>query len=211
MDNMKIGMRTAGITLVGGGVLLAVVFVLHGPLQATLLDQMEVIGHRHDWSPVHWAAAIALSLFAMAGLIALATGSRLTETVATTIGWALVALGAVGTLVTAVTEATAITYAAATGDQQLFESWWALAGGFANGFALLALGVAMIAANEIRDAGRSLPIWLSWIGAVGAIASLAGWVLSSWMGIQPLSLLWVAGSMVMCLWLAWFGFTIARS
>jgi hypothetical protein len=210
MDSANVRIRAAGTTLVAGGILLAVVFVLHGPLQPTLADQMHAIEHMERWSPIHWAAAAALSLLAMAGLIALTAGSRLTETVATTIAWAVIPVGAVWTLMTAVAEATAVTQAAASGNQAIFESWWAFAEGLANGFALLALGVVVIAAHEARSADPAVPVWLSWIGAFVAILSIAGWVLGSWIGFQPASLLWVASSLVMCLWLAWFGFAIAR-
>jgi hypothetical protein len=183
---------------------------LHGPLQPTLADQMHAIEDMERWSPIHWMAAAALSLLAMAGLIALTASSRLTETVVTTIAWAVVPVGAVWTLMTAVAEATAVTQAAASGNQAIFEAWWAFAEGLANGFALLALGVVAIAAHEARSADPALPVWLSWIGAVVAVLSIAGWVLGSWIGFQPASLLWVASSLVMCLWLAWFGFTLAR-
>jgi hypothetical protein len=210
MDSANVRIRAAGTTLAAGGILLAVVFVLHGPLQPTLADQMLAIEDMARWSPIHWMAAAALSLLAMAGLIALTANSRLTETVATTIAWAVVPVGAVWTLMTAVAEATAVTHAAASGNQAIFASWWAFSEGLANGFALLALGVAVIAAHEARRPNPAMPVWLSWIGVVVAVLSVAGWVLGSWIGFQPASLLWVASSLVMCLWLAWFGLTLAR-
>jgi hypothetical protein len=211
MDSANVRIRAAGTTLVAGGILFAVVFVLHGPLQPTVADQMHAIEGMARWSPIHWMAAAALSLLAMAGLIALTARSRLTETVATTIAWAVIPVGAVWTLMTAVAEATAVTQAAASGNQAIFESWWAFSAGLANGFVLLALGVAVVAAHEARTAEPAMPKWLSWIGAAVAVLSVAGWILGSWIGFQPGSPLWVASSLMMCLWLAWLGFTLARA
>lgn len=209
MDHSETRIRAAGTTLAAGGLLLAVVLALHGPLQPTIADQMQAIEHREGWSPLHWIAAAALSLFAAGALIALTSGSRLTDTVATTIAWAVVAIGAVWTLMTAAIEATAVTYAANLGNQQLFEAWWALAEGLANGFAFLALGIAVIAGHESRSSDRVMPVWLSWIGVFAGIASFAGWGLGSWFGVPLGSLLWVASSLVMCLWLASFGLALA--
>lgn len=86
---------------------------------------------------------------------------------ATTIAWAVVTIGALWTLMTAVAETTAVTYAATSGNETIFEAWWRFSEGFANGFAFFALGIAVIAANEARSAGRFMPVWPSWIGALG--------------------------------------------
>lgn len=209
MDHSEVRIRAAGTALAAGGLLLAVVLALHGPLQPTIADQMQAIEHRESWAPLHWIAAAALSLFAVGSLIALTSGSRLTNTVATTIAWAVVAIGAVWTFMTAVIEATAVTYASNLGNQQLFEAWWVFAEGLANGFAFLALGIAVVATHESRSSDRVMPVWLSWIGAFAGIAAFAGWGLGSWFGVPLGSLLWVASSLVMCLWLAWFGLALA--
>jgi hypothetical protein len=50
------------------------------------------------WSIVHWTAAAALSFFAIAGLVALAAGSRLTQDWWTLSAWAVLPVGALWTV-----------------------------------------------------------------------------------------------------------------
>jgi hypothetical protein len=173
--------------------------------------QMKVIAEGPTrWVVVHWVAAAALSLFTVAGLVVLAAGSRLTQGWWTTTVWAVLLLGALWTLTTAVAEATAVSGAAVSGNKAMFEAWWAFAEGKATGFIFLALAVAVIAGNEARSS-RVTPVWASWIAVVAGVASFAGWVLGRWLEIAPGNLVWVISSLVMCLWTLWLGVAIARA
>ena len=68
------------------------------------------------WAISHWASAAGLSLFAVTGLIVLAARSRLTEAWWTMSAWAVLAVGALWTMTTAVAEATVVADAAASGN-----------------------------------------------------------------------------------------------
>lgn len=212
MSNSENGPRVAGSWLAIGGVLLAGALVFHGPPSPVMTEQMQIIADGSmRWSAVHWAAAAALSAFAIAGLIVLTSGSRLTAVWTTMTAWAVLTVGALWTLTTAVAEATAIAHIAPTGDETLFAAWWEFAEGKANGFAFLALATAAIAANEVRSPERVVPPWAAWVGAVVAVLSFVGWVVGSWIGIGIGGLIWLASSLVMCLWLVWFGIGLARA
>jgi hypothetical protein len=157
------------------------------------------------WAVVHWAAAAALSFFAIASLVALTAGSRLTQEWWTLSAWALLPVGALWTVTTAVAEATVIYNAAVTGNRAVYETWWMFAEGNGNGFAAMALAFTVVAANEARMEGGVTPYWASSIAAVAGLASFAGWVLGMWLGLAFGAPIWVVGSIVMCLWLVWFG------
>ena len=212
MSQTETRMRVAGGWLAAGALLLAGVLVFHGPPAAEMADQMKFIAEGATrWAMVHWVAAAALSLFAVAGLVVLAAESRLTEDWWTTSAWAVLPVGALWTMTTAVAEATALAGAAVSGNTAMFEAWLTFSEGKANGFAFLALAIALIACNEARTSDRATPVWASWIGAVVAVVSFLGWALLSWFGIGVASLVWVASSLVMCLWLLWFGVALMRA
>jgi len=127
----------AGSWLALGSLFLAVALVFHGPLATDMDTQMKLIAEGATrWVVVHWAAAAALSLFAVAGLVVLGAASRLTQGWWTTTAWAVLPLGALWTLTTAVAEATAVSGAAVSGNKAMFEAWWAFAEGKATGFNL---------------------------------------------------------------------------
>jgi len=92
----------------------------------------------------------------------------------------------------------------------MFRAWWAFAEGMANGFAFLALAVAVVAGNEARASSGSTPAWSAWIAMVAGIASFAGWALGMWFRIRAGNLLWVAASIVMSGWTLWFGVVLMR-
>ena len=212
MSKSDTAMRVAGSWLSIGALLLTAALAFHGPPSPVMAEQMQIIAEGSTrWSIVHWAAAAALSSFAIAGLIVLASGSRLTAGWATMTAWAVLSVGALWTMTTAVAEATVITHVATSGNQELFEAWSKFSEGKANGFAFLALAVAAIAADEARNPGGVKPAWAAWIGTVVAVTSLFGWVLGSWFGIGIGGLVWVVSSLVMSLWLLWFGLTLARA
>lgn len=212
MSHADRGIRVAGAWLAVASLLLAGALAFHGPLAPDLDEQMRVIAAGATrWAVVHWVAAMSLSLFAVAGLVVLAAGSRLTEHWWTMSAWAVLPVGALWTMTTAVAEVTVIADAAVSGNTAMFAAWWAFAEGKAAGFTFLALAVAVIAGNEARTAHRVTPLWASSIAAVAGVASFVGWALGIWLGISLGNLLWVASSLVMCLWTLWFGVALVRT
>jgi hypothetical protein len=182
------------------------VFALHGPLAPDLGEQMTKIAAAPDrWRVAHWLAAASLSFYAVTGLLVLSAGSRLTISGATRSAWAVVSIGALWTLTTALAEATAVTATAIAARQEAFEAWWAFAEGKATGFAFVALAVALIAWRESRSFDPATPRWAAGVGAVAGVASFGGWALGMWVGVAAGSLLWVVASMVMSAWTLWFG------
>ena len=176
-------MRAAGGWLAVASTLLAITLIFHGPPEHHIGDQMTIIAEDSQrWLIVHWIAA-ALSFFVVAGLVVLAGGSRLTETWWTLSAWAVLSVGALWTITTAVAEATAVSDAAVSGNVAMFKAWWVFSEGMANGFAALALAVAAIAGNEARTTHRVTPVWASGVAIVVGITSFAGWALWSWLDL----------------------------
>jgi hypothetical protein len=204
--------RVGGAWLAAASALMIAVFVLHGPISPDLSEQMTRIATSPtQWLVAHWIAAAGLSLHMVAGLLILTSASRLTDGWWTTTAWAVVPVGALWTLTTAVAEATVVTNSAISGNTEVFEAWWAFAEGKATGFAFLALAVAVIAGNEARSAERATPAWSAWAAMVAGAASFTGWALGMWFGIGFGSPLWVASSIVMSAWTVWFGVALTRS
>ena len=203
--------RVAGAWLAIAAIVLALALVFHGPPSPDLgMQMMHIADGSLRWSIVHWAAAISLSSFAVASLIVLTADSRLTQDWLTLSAWALLPVGALWTTSTAVSEATVIFDAAIAGDRQVFESWWKYAEGRGNGFAVMALAFSVIAANEARAVDGATPFWASSIAAIAGVASFVGWVSGMWLDLVFGGPIWLVGSVVMCLWLAWFGVAMAR-
>ena len=212
MPRTNIAVRVAGTWLTIASFLLVAALVTHGPLAPELSDQMKNIADRAMmWSVIHWVSAASLSLYAMTGLIVLSSGSRLAARGWTMTAWAMLTVGALWTMTTAVAEATAVTDAALSGAKEMFEAWWAFAEGKASGVAFLALAVAMISGNEAQSSERAVPAWSAWIAVVSAVASFAGWALGRWFGLDFGNLLWVVSSVLMSVWTFWFGFALMRS
>ncbi len=206
MSRSEQRMRVAGAWLALASITLVLALVFHGPPSPDLGMQMTHIADGSlRWSIVHWAAAASLSSFAVASLIVLTADSRLTQDWLTLSAWALLPVGALWTTSTAVAEATVIFDAAIAGDRQVFDPWWKYAEGRANGFAVMALAFTAIAANEARSAQGGTPQWASRVAAIAGAASFIGWVLGSWLDLAFGAPIWLGGSIVMCLWLAWFG------
>jgi hypothetical protein len=211
MSHAETGMRAVGCWLALAAFPLAAALAFHGPPSPDLGVQMQHIADGTlRWSIVHWAAAAALLCFAIAGLVALAAGSRLTQDWWTLSAWAVLPVGALCTVNTAIAEATVIFNAATTGNRAVFEAWWMFAEGMANGFAAMALAFTVIAASEARTAA-AMPVWASWIAAVAGAAAFAGWVLGSWLDVAIGGPIWLVSSLVMCLWLIWFGLGLTRT
>jgi len=212
MPHTNTAVRVAGTWLAIASALLVAVLVLHGPLAPDVNDQMKKIADGAKmWSGIHWVSATSLSLFAVAGLVVLTSGSRLVGGWWTMTAWAVLTVSALWTMTTAVAEATVVTRAAVSGATEMFEAWWAFAEGKASGIAFLALAVAVISGNEARSSERAVPAWSAWFAMVSAVASSAGWALGRWFGVDFGNLLWVASSVLMSLWTVWFGLALMRS
>lgn len=210
MSHTEAGLKAGGIWLAAGALILVLVLLFHGAPSPDIATQMQYIANEPSrWAVVHWGAALSLSLFAVAGLIVLTAGSLLTQDWRTISAWAVLVLGAIWTMGTAMTEATVVAGAAAVGNREVFEAWWAFGEGQANGFAFLALAVAVIAGEEISSGRHTTPPWAAWIGAIAGVGAFVGWVLGSWLEFGPGSLLWLVSSLVMCLWLVWYGVGLA--
>ena len=212
MTTDQTGLRVAGAWLAGASLLLALALAFHGPLHPDLEVQMRHIGESAPrWAVVHWTAAAAFSCLTIAAVLVLVSRSRLTSTGKTMSAWAVVLVGALWTLTTAITEVTVIADLAASRDLAQFKAWWSFAEGHGNGFSMLAVAVAVIAWNEYRSPHPVLPKWSAGIGAGAGLASFAGWALGVWLDVGPANLLWLLASGVMCVWLAWLGLVLART
>lgn len=210
MSHSTTATKVAGGSLATASLLLAAAVAFHGPPHPDLAVQMQHVAEAPmQWAAVHWAAAISLSLFAIAGVVMLSAGSRLTQSVSATFAWAVLLVGALWTKVTAVAEATVVAGAAAAGDQATFNAWWAFSEGMGNGFVCLALAGALIAGNEARSGRGTTPGWAAWIGTVAGTAAFIGWAMFSWVSIPIGGPIWLISSLVMCLWFAWFGAALA--
>ncbi len=210
MSQVETRMQVAGVWLAIAAALLAATLILHGPIDPDLGQQMKFIAENAlRWEIAHWAAAAGLSLFAVSGLIVLTAGSRLTEGASAISAWAVLIVGALWTMTTAVAEATVVTNAAIAGNGARFEAWWAFAEGKATGFMFLALAVAVIAANEVHSARAATPAWASWIAVAAGVGAFLGWALGMWIGIGVGNLVWLAASLVLSVWTLWFGLGLA--
>lgn len=197
-----------------GSVLLVGSLLLHPPPPPDPAAFMADIANAPtQWVLAHWAAALALTSIAIAGLIMLSTASRLSQDWWTKSAWAVLVLGAIWVTVAAVAEVTVLTEAAVAGDTATFESWQLFAEGWAAaGFGFLALAIAVIAGNEARSTRAVTPAWASWIGAIAGIVAFVGFVvLAVLLGIAIGGLIWLISSLVLSLWTFWFGLKVARA
>lgn len=212
MRDESTGTRVGGTWLAIASVLMIITLVIHGPMAPEVSDQMTRISdHAAAWTLAHWTAAASLSFFAVAGLIILTSRSSLTDGPWRMSAWAVLLIGGLWTLNAAVVEATVMRNAAVSGSTEMFEAWWAYAEGRANGIVFLVLALAVIAAGDARGAPRATPAWVGWTAMVAGIASCTGWALGTWLEVGAGSRLWVAASILVCAWAAWFGFALARS
>lgn len=207
------GTRAAGGWLAVGSVLIVVSLLLHPPPSPDPAAFMAAIADAPTtWVAAHWAATLALTGFAMTGLIVLSTGSWLARDWWTVSAWAVLVVGAIGVTITAVAEATVITAAAVAGDTATFEAWQRFAEGWATvGFGALAIAVAVIAADEARSGRSVTPAWAAWIGAAAGIVAFVGFVVMGvLLGIAVGGLVWLGSSLVLSAWTFWFGVRLAR-
>ena len=204
--------RTPGSWLAAGNLLLAAALVLHGPPDPDLTIQMHSVHDGHGlWSLVHWSAAVALFLISGASFLTLATDRRVRQSPALASAWTVMALGALTTFSTAISEATVLSAAADAGDLATFTAWWGFATGMANGFFALALATALVAWSDMRsDIGR-LPVWAAGAGTLFGLFSAIGWTLGEQLGLAIGGPVWLVSSLLMCLWLAWYGLAPFRA
>lgn len=212
MPHVNRAARVAGSWLAIGSFMMILVLLIHGPISPDLDEQMRRVADGITrWRVAHWLAAAGLSLYAVSGLIMLTAGSRLTARESTMTAWAVVVVGALWTVTTAVAEATVVADAAASGASDTFVAWWAFAEGKATGFAFVALAVAVIAGSEARSPERTGPAWAAWAAVLASVASFGGWALGMWVGIAPATLVWVVASIVMSAWTLWLGVGLMRA
>ena len=201
MPQVNRATRVAGGWLAVGSLLMILVLVIHGPISPDLGEQMRRVADGvMRWRVAHWLAAAGLSLYAVSGLLVLTAGSRLTTSGPTMTAWAVVVVGALWTLTTAVAEGTVVAGAAASGASDTFAAWWAFAEGKATGFAFVALAVAAIAGSEARSVERVGPAWAAWGAVLASVASFGGWAVGMWLGVMPATLVWVVASILMSAW-----------
>lgn len=212
MPNPDRPQRVAGAWLAIASLMMIVVLGFHGPIAPDPHDQMaRIAGAAVRWSVVHWLAAAALSLYAVSGLIMLTSRSRLTDGSWALTAWAVICVGCLWTMTTAVAEATVVAEAAASGNDATYAAWWMFSEGKANGFVFFALAIAVIAGREARGPGGATPAWAAWIGAGAGVGSFVGWAMGMWLGIALGNLLWVVFSIVLSLWTLWFGVVLSRA
>lgn len=199
--------RASGAWLAAGALLLMAALILHpAPETETDAFMAQIAGEGDTWVAVHWLAATALSFLVIASLLALtASQSPLAAS-----AWAILAVGALWTVMDALAEATVIAEAAAGGDQATFTAWHAFAKGTAMGFAVLGLAVAGLGWNEAR-AGTVLPRWAALSVLPVGVAVFTGWILGPVLGIPFGAPLWLVASLVLTAWLTLYGAGSARS
>jgi len=200
-----------GIWLAAGTVLLAAALIFHGPPDADLSAQMQYIADGHGrWATVHWTAAVALFLISGASFLNLTTDASVRRSPILSSAWMVMALGGLTTFSTAVAEASVVAVAADRGDTDAFMTWLSFSGGMGNGFWALALATGLVAYRDASDKDRILPRWAAIAGSVFGVLSATGWTLGEQLGIGIGGPIWLISSLLMCLWLAWYGLASRR-
>jgi hypothetical protein len=201
----------AGLWLGTGASLLIIALIFHGPPDPDLSVQMQHIAEGHTrWALVHWTAAGALFLMSGSGFLNLIDQNTGGSSTGLRSAWLVFALGALLTVLTAVSEAAVVSAAANAGDKATFISWWEFSGGMGNGFFALALATALIALAEARSDARRMPAWSCAVGTVVGVLSAVGWSLGEHFGVGIGGPIWLISTLMMCAWLAWFGFAALR-
>ena len=164
-----------------------------------------------QWMIAHWLGALSSTLFVIAGLIILTTHSRLTHRWWSVTAWAVVIVGSLWITSTALIEATVGLSAAVDGDVATFVEWQLFGQALALAFVGVAPALAVIAYNEARNGPETTPVWASWIGAAAGIVAAAAFALVIGMGVSMAGIVWIPTTIVMSLWIVWFGLSLARS
>lgn len=170
MTREQVGLQAAGAWLAGASILLVLTLVFHGPLHPDLSVQMTRIGASASrWAVVHWTAAAAFSAFAIAAVLVLVSPSPLVGTAKTISAWAVILVGALWTLTTAVAEVAVIAWNEYRRPQRLVPKWSAGVGtgaGLAScaGWVLgVWFGVGPAIILWLVGSGI-MSAWLAWLG-----------------------------------------------
>jgi hypothetical protein len=202
--------RVAGVWLASASLLLLAALTLHPPPSPDPDQFMSIIADAGTrWRVAHWGAALALSAFVAASLIALATPSHLNSGGWKISAWALLAVSAAWVVTTAVAEATVIADAAMANDRETFLAWERFAEGKAMGFLGVAAALALIAAGEATTLEPATPRWSSWAAVAAALVAFAGWTLGTVLGVDAGGVVWLVSTIVLSLWTLWFGLAVA--
>lgn len=164
-----------------------------------------------QWVIAHWLAAIAATLFVIAGLLVLTADSRLTQQWWTVTAWAVVTVGSLWIVSTALIEATVVTAAAVGGDTATFVEWQRFGQALAMAFVALTPAVALIALNEARTGPATTPVWASWLGAIAGLVAGVAFALLVGVGVAMAGIVWIPATLVMSVWVGWFGVSLARA
>lgn len=158
---------------------------------------------------IHGVNAIALAVFAVAGLVVLTARSRLTRSWWTASAWAVLVVSTLMGTTGSVSIATVLTGAAVAGDAATFETWLRFVSAYHLAVAVFGLAIAVIAGHEARRVDGVTPTWAAWLGAVAGVGVFAGITLAFGFGIRPSG--WLIAAFVMGVWTLWFGVTLART
>ena len=201
---------SVGAWLAAAALLLIAALALHPPPPAGAPAFMDLIADEGaTWVVAHWIAAGALAAFVVTGLLALTAPASANKVPRS--AWAILSVGALATMVTAVSEATAVSHVAAEGDLATFMAWERFAAGMSMGFVLMGLAFAGIAWQQARAQTPSVPRWSARVAALaGAVSSLA-WVLVVAADVGPAGPVWLVSAVLVSLWLAWYGFSLMRA
>ncbi len=191
------GIRVAGVWIALFGLLSLVSLAIH-PLGEEALQRaqtMQVIrASTAAWRASHFLLGLAFLFGSMAGLVVLASRSRLTNSPLGIAGWSMVAIANIPVSLGALVEATVIADVALANDPEAFDLWYGDFLGITIGLLPFSLvGIFLITMREIRAASPLLPRWASTVAGVGALASI---------GIVPGFLLVIPA--LNALYLAWF-------
>lgn len=206
------GLRTGGAALAAGSALLVVGIANHPPPSPDPAAFAATIAEAPvRWQAAHVATAIALFALAVAGLVVLTAGSRLTRHWSTRAAWAVLVVGALWVTTAAVAEATVVTRAAVAGDVAAFETWQLFAEAHSAAFVALAAAFAVIAGREARSAAAATPGWAAGVAALAALVAAVAYAAGVGLGVGLAGPVWLVSTIVMGLWSVWFGVALARS
>lgn len=203
--------RAGGAWLALGALAFVVGLLLHAPPASDPNAFMATIAaDPARWMAAHWVSAVAVFLLSGAGLVVLASDSRLTDGPATASAWAGLVVAGLWIATAATLEATVITRAAVAGDTATFAAWQPFAEAHAAAVVVVGLAAATIAWNEARTADPATPRVASWVGAAAGVLSAAGFVLGTGLGVSFGGPLWLVSTLALSLWTLWFGLGLAR-
>ncbi|MDX1601316.1 MAG: hypothetical protein R3191_07380 [Anaerolineales bacterium] len=206
------GLKLAGGLLSTGALIALVGLALHPQPAPDVNGQIAKLSSKASlWTAVHWAIAAGVSLMTAAGLVILQARSRLTRHWWTLTTWSLALIATLAMSLNAVVEATAVKQAALAGSVPQFEVWESFAFGMALAIPVFALAFAVIAASEARSPAGMTPTPVASLAAVAGVISTIGGLLWFALEIRVAGLAWALSTMLLFIWILWFGLAIFRS